>query len=172
MARRRGNFTSRAPRRLTDWQLGFITNAYVTVPANSKVLLASITAAMLATVAPATIIRTRGIVSVTSDQAAAVEEQLGGIGLTFVSELARAAGVASIPGPVSDFGWEGWFVHQFFAQKQQLGANANMSQVYEIDSRAMRKFDDDSGLALVAENIDTTEGLDIAVFLRILVKAG
>jgi len=163
-------------RRATDWSLGITATAEVAVPANSSVLLASIAASALSGITPSTLIRTRGLITVTSDQVVTSELQIGGVGLTFVSERARAAGVGSLPRPVSEFGWEGWFMHQFIAARVQVatavGFDAQMYTQYPIDSRAMRKFDDDSALVLVGENTHATHALNLIVFLRMLVKAG
>ncbi len=63
-----------------------------------------------------TILRTVGVLSIRSDQIAAPEEQVGAFGMIKVTDLAIAAGAASIPGPVTDIGDDGWFVHVPFAQ--------------------------------------------------------
>ena len=156
----------------TDWSLGFLTTTFTVLAANTKVLAASLSGAALDPIAPSTIIRTRGVISIISDQAASTEDQIGAVGLTFVSDVARAAGVGSVPGPVTDFGWEGWFMHQFFAQAGNVNLGAGPSNQIEIDSKAMRKFTGDDALILVVENAHTSFGLEFAVMLRILIKAG
>ena len=172
MARRRSRgFVRTGPRRQTDWQFGFISSSFVTVPASSKVLLASIAGSLLDVNAPSTIIRTRGILTITSDQTGAVEEQLGAVGLTLVSDAALSVGVTAIPGPISDFGWDGWFLHQFFADENLAGSNQSR-MTFELDSKAMRKYTGDDALVLMAENSHATHGLQVAIFLRILIKAG
>ena len=169
---------TRRSQRLTEWLLGFVSTDTTTIPASSKVLLASIPGTALDAFSPATIIRTRGSVYVGSDQSAADEVQVGGLGLTFVSETAQAAGVASLPGPITQFGWEGWLWYQMFAQLGTRNTGGGTitrlsgGQVYEVDSKAMRKFTSDQSLVLVAENSHAAMGLVVMVQLRILVKAG
>jgi len=177
---RRGNFRSNIPsrgsKRLTDWLINFEQTALLAVPANSKVLVASIAAATMTINAPFTIIRTRGALGVFSDQTAAAEQQLGAIGITLVSDLARAAGVASLPGPATDSNWEGWFWHQWFVNKLQIadatGFAARGGVYFEVDSKAMRKVDSSDALVIVAENSHATHAFEIGVSLRILTKAG
>ena len=163
-------------RRATDWQLQFTSTASVAIAANSKVLVASITGTVLADISPATVIRTRGILQWRSDQAGGTEEQLGAMGLCFVNDLALAAGAASIPGPVAEATFDGWFVHQFLASATGGALPATATEVWtkavEIDSKAMRKFDGDLGLALMVENSHGSNAFNVAIFLRILVKAG
>ena len=165
----------RGPKRLTEWSILF-TNAGVSViAANSKVLVASITGAQLSGLVPGTIVRTRGTLSIGSDQKAADETQVGSIGLALVSEQARAAGVASLPSPDTDPAYD-WFVYQSFAQRfffsDATGTSPNAIFQMEIDSKAMRKFGGDQAIVLVAENTHPTDGYAMALFLRILVKDG
>ncbi len=168
------SFARRGPRRQTDWAFGFITTARVAVPASSKVLLASLTAALIDPFRPFTIVRTRGILLIESDQTAVSESQMGGVGLTFVSEPARVAGAASLPGPTTDFGHEGWFMHQFVTSRVEvasaIGAQNPAGTQYVIDSKAMRK--DGDALVLMAENTNGTSAFTVTVFLRLLMKAG
>ena len=69
------------------------------------------------------------------------------IGICTVSENAFNAGVASIPSPVTDVGWDGWQYHSFL-QDLVAGAStpttingSSLSEV-EIDTKAMRKIKD------------------------------
>ena len=172
MARRsfvRGGF-ARAPKRQTDWRLSLVSVGFTTVATSTKSLLASLSAATLGVIAPSTVVRTRGMITVTSDQGAAIEDQIGSFGMAFVNEVARALGVTALPGPTTDVLFDGWFVHQFF---QQAGIRADdpVGRTYVIDSKAMRKFDSDLGLVFMCENTGA-HGLNIAVQLRMLIKAG
>ena len=163
------------PKRLTEWSLGTFPVGVVLVGVNTKVLALSFSAADLSVQAPATIIRTRGVLWVRSDQDAAEELQLGAFGVGFVNETARALGVTAIPGPSTDALWDGWFVHQPIVQssKRNVAGSGGMSGIqYQIDSKAMRKFEGDEGLAIMVENTNNLNAFEIALFLRILVKAG
>jgi len=165
----------RGPRRAVDWEISFSSVGVTNVPAGTKVLLGSITAATLNPIAPATVIRTRGVVAIGSDQAAANEVQTGAVGLAFVNDVARALGVTGLPGPITDFGYTGWFWYQSMAEEMRFGTavglHPNWLRRYEIDSRAMRKFEGSSGLVLMAENAGSA-AFDLVTQIRILIKAG
>jgi len=152
-----------------------VSTAYQTVPANSDVLLSSFSASALSAIAPATIIRTRGILSVKSDQSAASEVQFGGFGIALVNEAARAAGVASLPSASSMID-DRFFVLQPFLQQFLLldasGFDARNDTSYIIDSKAMRKITNDDGLVFVAGNNHATHGLQVSFMIRHLVKSG
>jgi len=176
MPRARTQYQSRrTSRRQTDWAFVFLSTSSTNIAGTTKTLLSSISSANLAGIAPATIVRTRGIVTVKSDQVAAREEYNGAMGLGFVNETARALGATGVPGPTTLAAWDGWFVHQFFHQMFELATGASIdcqgATSYVIDSKAMRKFTDDVGLVLVAEN-SGSNGFDISISLRLLVKAG
>ena len=165
---------ARRTRRATDWSLGLIAAGKTSVAANSKVLVASLSEASLLPIAPATVVRTRGAVQISSDQSAADEDQIGSIGVAFVSEVARALGVTAIPGPSTETLWDGWFVHQFFQQRFLFASNTGEHlglRQYEIDSKAMRKFEGAQGLVFMCENTGSF-GFEIMWQMRFLVKAG
>ena len=88
-----------------------------------------------------------------------------------VSDRAFAAGVASIPGPFTDAGWNGWFVWRFFSLALDFDDATGLRMIQhaqEVDSKAMRKMTDDEMLVLVAES--ETAGFSISMPLRILMK--
>ena len=174
MARRRQSFgfQGRGSRRLTEWVISSFPATVTNIPASSKVLLSSVAAAQLTALAPATIVRTRGVLMVSTDQTAALEFQLGSFGLGFVNEVARALGVTALPGPSTDALWDGWFVHQYFQQKHDVAETGPAYAQYVIDSKAMRKFEGDEGLVFMVENTHATQGFEVALGLRILMKAG
>ena len=95
-----------------------------------------------------TLVRTRGRVTIwlTSIDAALSGFRQVAVGLCKVTENAFNAGVASVPTPITDIGWDGWIWH---SQTQSMicpsatlvnGLGANLLQI-DIDSKAMRKFD-------------------------------
>ena len=109
-----------------------------------------------------TIRRTVGGLYVNSDQTAGSENQFGAFGLIVVSDLAIAAGVASIPGPFTDRNDDGWFMWQGFSQGIRVATAAGFGDYgkwYPFDSRAMRKVEEGFGIALVVENGDPADGL-------------
>jgi len=93
----------------------FNTAGRVVIPAGTKVLLGFF---FLATAFEETIVRTRGTMSVITDQAAAGEDQIGALGMIRVTDRAIAAGIASIPGPMTDGDDDGWFLWVPAAQMQ------------------------------------------------------
>ena len=126
----------RVQRQPTSW--GRFVFDFTTVALSTKVLLG--TFALNNPGIGETIRRTRGLISVASDQSGAVEGQLGAIGFVVVSDLAAAAGAASIPGPVTDAADDGWFVWEPIVQFSSIvGAAAGRGASYPFDSKAMRK---------------------------------
>jgi len=179
MARRiatnRGSFV-RGSRRLTDWGVQVATNGQIAVAANSKVLLAAVPAATLDDQAPATIVRTRGYLSVVTDAGGVQETQVGAFGIALFNSVSLNAGIASLPSPDTNATFDGWFVWDSFGQvnlvNTAVGIDAQGATRYVIDSKAMRKFDRDMGLALIAENAHATQAFNVLFNIRFLIKAG
>ena len=167
MARARGSFRrSSGPRPNRSWAYTQETT-YTTIPASTKVLLASFvpTAAGV----DSTFLRAVGLLSIGSDQSATQEDQIGAFGIIIVTDKAIAAGVASIPGPFTDGDDDGWFVHQSFFQRTQLVATMNPTVQYVIDSKAKRILEGKGmALALVGENGGASHGVLMGVQLRLL----
>ncbi len=157
MARSRGaprRFAGRSQRQPTGWTRSVAT-ASTAVLGGTKVLIA--TAALDPTGISRTVRRTRGHFFVASDQAAILEEQVGAYGAIVINDLALAAGVASIPGPVTDASDDGWFLWVPFGQLSgSVLAGDTLdplaTQLREFDSKAMRKVEEGFGLAFVVEN--------------------
>ena len=157
--------------RPTHWGISFQTSAPVNIAGGSKVLVVS-TAGLLTN--PFTIIRSRGFCSIQTDQVIASENQIGAFGIAKVTSLARAAGVASIPGPQTDATWDGWFVHGSFGERFDFVTGAAfdpmMAHTYPIDSKAMRKVDGgDDDIVFVVENFGTN-GFRANFAVRFLIK--
>ena len=112
MARRSSRGFTRGTRKATDWSASAIQTGSVAIAAATKALLQT----FVPVAGGETIIRTRGTFSVASDQAGASELQIGALGICIVSDIAAAAGAASIPGPATNAAWGGWFVHQYFSR--------------------------------------------------------
>ena len=170
MARRQSRFPRSQSRPNRGWS-GLIEATDTAIPAGSKVLLGSFTPT-----APGidlTILRTVGHVSVASDTVAN-ELQLGAFGIIKVTDVALAAGIASIPGPVTNVE-DDWFIFQAFgfetALHSNVGVNPDWAHMLEFDSKAKRILPGDGmALAIVAENAHATHGFDVSVGLRILAQ--
>jgi len=97
---RRGAAAIRSSRE-TMWIGISMTATILTTPGGT--ILNALNAAALA-LRPFTIIRTRMELLVVSDQEVASEVQVGGIGVSVVSNQASAIGVSAVPTPITDIG--------------------------------------------------------------------
>ena len=141
---------------------------------NAAVVITSLNAEFLAK-RPFTIVRTHMVVRISSDQLAADEPQLGAIGCCVVSEQASAIGVTAVPTPVTDGDSDLWYVHQpllsGFDFGSAIGFDSSAGEVYTIDSKAMRKVNDDEQVLTVVEQTSAvSEGVSITGFGRFLIK--
>ena len=169
MARRGArNFTRSGGRPNRGWNVTAFA-AYTTIPAASKVLLGSF--ALTNVGVDQTILRVIGLLSVASDQVSNNEQQIGAVGLILVTDIALAAGIASIPGAFSEGEDDGWFAHFMFNQSSVAAGAAPASREYVVESKAKRIW---SGtgivLAIVGENAHATHGLDLIWNFRMLTQ--
>ena len=149
MAHPRGRAFARGKQRLTTW-LGPADQGYVSVASGTKVIISFASFGE-----PATVIRSRGTVSIAPDSFGADVEYKGAIGMGIVSTDAFTAGVASIPGPWLDSDWGGWYVWRSFAEifefKDATGSLV-ISTGFQVDSKAMRKITTNETLVVIAES--------------------
>jgi len=172
MARKSG-FIRRNNRQVRDtfWIGGlFVRSSHGA--ASTAVIQTSLNTEALA-LRPFTIVRTRGIIAVESDQAATTEDYTGIYGECVVSEQAVAIGVTAVPTPVTDNASELWHVMQAFYGKfhDATTVGFTVQEWYnEFDSRAMRKVEDGQDLIGVGESSAVSSGFTLTVFSRVLVK--
>jgi len=165
MARRftRGRVAA-GSRRLTSWFT--IPPASVTMTSTGGSLISSLNAAGLAR-RPFTIIRTHLTVHMASDQIIADEIQAMAVGMCVVSDQATAIGVTAVPTPDTDRASDLWYLHQDlmsdFSFATGVGFDAQGGSVVHIDSKAMRKVNDDQDVLLVAE---LSSGISNGLFAR------
>jgi len=163
-------------RRKSTWVASVEKTDLVLLAANTLLIDQTLTAAQILSfgLIQSTIVRTRGLLSVVSDQTIAGEFPFGAMGMAIVSEQARAAGAASIPDPYTDSQWDGWFVHQFFQTSCLVGTNigfdASAGYQFEFDSKAMRKVADNEALVVMMTNASATDGLLYMLDFRQLYK--
>ncbi len=69
-----------------------------------------------------------------------------------MSDRAIAAGVASIPGPVTDANDDAWFMWQPFVAQGSSPTTRQQGTIHDFDSKAMRKILDGFNVAFVVEN--------------------
>ena len=167
MALRR-RIVTRGAKRQTTW-FQFVPTE-VTMTATGGTIIFSLNAAALA-MRPFTVVRSHFELMLRSDQAAAIEQQSAGFGIAVVSDEATAAGVASVPTPVTEMGSHLWFVHSvMFGQASTVTDRAEPVQVKSIDSKAMRRVEVGSDIVVVGEKGSVGGGLVLSVAGRMLVK--
>ncbi len=158
-------------RRQTRW-IGLTEARNTLAAANTAVLVTTANAALLA-LRPFTIVRTRGVLLMNSDQSTATEDWQVTYGHAIVSEQAAAIGVTAVPTPNADRGSDLWYVYE--EGMGQVFNNTNigvfhLSRVYRFDSRAMRKVEDGQDLVSVAETGSLSDGVTIVAAGRFLIK--
>jgi len=157
--------------RKTFWFSGVQTRTTLAASGNS-VIITSLNAAALA-VRPFTIVRTRGFISIGSDQTGAQEEQQASYGQVVVSDEAVAVGVTAVPTPDTSSGSD-WYV--YFAMADQFifvtGAGFQQANLFRhvIDSKAMRKVEEGQDLIGVVQSGPSSGGVIIRNFVRTLIK--
>ena len=138
MARRRSRFI-RPPVKTKIW-IGAGVGP-LTVIASTARTLSNLNANALL-LRPFTILRTRLVLGIQTDQESAAEDWSGDFGLIVVSEPASSIGVTAIPTPLSETNAD-WFVHQplmfSFAFITGAGFDGQKMTQYIVDSKAMRK---------------------------------
>ncbi len=158
-------------KRLTLWA-GFqpLKSAFT---ATGGTILFSLSAAGLA-LRPFTIVRTRLLISVNTDQVAADESQVGAFGVAVVSDQAVAVGVTAVPTPITDMDSDLWLVHQLmyseFFLNTAVGFDAGGMVPVEVDSKAMRKVELGQDVILVGEFSAAGNGFIMTVGGRMLLK--
>jgi len=134
-------------------------------------LHASLNAAALA-LRPFTIIRTRGVISVQSDQEVADEEGIFGMGYAVVSDDASAIGITAVPTPITDQASNLWFVYEEIPWSWRIvtsGAGKTVTH-QAFDSKGMRKVEVGQDIVNVVENNSSAFGCEFSVDSRLLVK--
>jgi len=167
--RRSSQRFQRGPRRATDWSASGATAGGVAVAGNTQALLEVFTPI----VGGETLIRTRGLITISTDQTVADEVQIGAIGIGVVTAQAVSVGITAIPHPMTDAGWGGWLWHSYysydFAFATAVGFEGNLANQIPVDSKAMRKVDEDERLVLVIQN-QAVNGIILFSSLRLLSK--
>ncbi len=163
MARRRTTLVTK--KHNNAWSSA-ISSTFIAIPANSKVLLTTFT--LSNPNIDETVLRVIGNVGLASDQTAAIEENIGSVGMIVVSTVAIAAGIASIPGSSTDSNDDGWFCHQFLSNiSQQVNTNPSV-MMFPFASKGRRVVSNGEAIAVVAENIHSSSGLSVCLQFRLL----
>jgi len=136
----------------------------------ASILSGSLNAAALA-LRPFTVVRTHLELMLRSDQAAALERQLVGIGMAIVSDQAVAIGVTAVPTPITDLGSDLWFVHQLmYCDESGLTDRSKDACQMSVDSKAMRRVEEGQDLIITVEASSISDGAILTSGGRILLK--
>jgi len=131
-----------------------------------------------ATVEGLTIVRIRGIITVTLSTAAAAQDGFfGAFGFIMVTNEAFAIGITAVPTPLTDEDQEGWMWHQYFDVRTPTGTISDGVNAvgavsrFDIDNKAMRKIPVGMTLAGVTEVVESgTAVIEMQGQTRMLVK--
>ncbi len=149
---------------------GTFTPAPINVPAASKVLMGGFT--LSNPNIDETELRAVGAISVITDDTTTSEQQIGAFGMMLVTDLAVAAGAASIPGPITDREDDGWFVYVPIVQSNiklsNVGIQTDAGHLYEFDSKAKRRVEEGRQIVIMVENGHATNAFNITMVFRLL----
>ena len=173
MAHPRGSRTLvRAPRRPMFWEGASVFDQVATGAVSSFVIVSE---AILENIPLPTVIRTRGEFVVRASAIGASGAQaIFSMGLIIQSARSIAAGVGGMPVPFGGIGSD-WFVHRMIPMQVEMVANEDSNQHnvrFEIDSKAMRKVDNNQGIVIVFQNtaVASTVTFEVVGALRLLFK--
>ena len=121
-----------------------------------------------------TIVRIRGHIAVASDQLAATESYAGAVGVCIATDQAVAVGVGSLPTPYTDQDSDLWMMHQYFAGgvhfASAVGFDDQRYQIFDFDSKAMRKFASGQTMVFIVENGSAGSGIQYFLNFAVLFK--
>jgi len=160
----RGFRSRQSPRRRTEWFQGVGGTAITSVASSSAGFLGG---GVVTTFGEETLVRTRGILDLTMIAVTSPGDGFfGAVGIGLATSAAVAAGIASVPTPITESGWDGWLWHSFVSVHGgiTLIANESSHQRVEIDSKAMRKVQDDMTLFAAFEVVEIGSAV-MSVFL-------
>ena len=173
MARSRQGFSRGrgVVRRESMWL--FVGTTQVTIAAASTAVLAfSLNAAALA-LRPFTVVRTRMTWFTRSDQKAVDETWGCALGCAVVSDQASAIGVTAVPTPITDQGSDLFYVYEEnygFTQFSSAVGVVEAGRQVTVDSKAMRKVNDDQDLITTLETPAISTSAVNVIGGRLLIK--
>ena len=124
-------------RRRTSWDEGPGSQAAVSITSSSSVILGS---GAESTEDGLTIVRIRGLLSLTQSVGGALQGFSGAFGIGIVTTDAFTVGITAMPTPLDDMDWDGWMFHQFVDVRTTGTFDKLMSTLnkdYPVDSKAM-----------------------------------
>ena len=162
-------------RRKTSWEVGPGSSTPVVLTGSGSTILGS---GIAPTIPGLTLVRTRGLLGLTLNTAAAAGDgYTGALGIGVVTASAFAIGVTAVPTPLTDAGWDGWLYHEFFDVRagDRTAGDSNWEAAiarYTVDSKAMRKIEDEEKTVFaVLEVVEQgTAQVEVSFDSRVLVK--
>ena len=172
---RRTRFVSRghvSQRRKTIWG-AHVMSQHMIAGGDTAAILSNAGASILA-MRPYTIVRTRGFLSLSTDNHVAEELQEFSFGHCVVSDEAFAIGVTAVPTPDTDMDSDLWYVFEQMAAKNEFSSAAGFDPrgaiQYRYDSKAMRKVEDGQTDISVIESSGASSGFELTHSFRQLIK--
>jgi len=173
MAHRRSGSRQVRSRRKTSWEAGVGGTVLTTLTALGSAFMG---AAVTPTIGALTIVRMRGLFDIYMQGPGASDGDgmFGAVGIGLATTAAVTAGIASVPTPLTELGDENWLWHSFWSVHNEdttFGHGAAAHQRIEIDSKAMRKFEDGMSIyaAIEVGAEDGTAIIDARLDSRVLV---
>ncbi len=158
--------------RETLW--GGLVETSTNLAAANTASITNVTGATLLALRPFTVVRSRMVVHVESDQSAATEIQIVGVGQCVVSDQAVAIGPTAVPTPMTDKDSDAWFTYDTiinsFVVISAIGSFTPAGTSRVIDSKAMRRVEDGFQIITVIENSSISLGSNVIVTGRLLLK--
>ncbi len=154
-------------KRVTSWISSTRDTSFTNLAASTAILDQS-----FSRTDPFTVVRTRGLLVVKSDQIANGEEPFGSLGMAVVSDEAAAIGVTAMPTPFTDAASDLFFLHLDWAMITEVN-NTNITNtpwIQTFDSKAMRKVNENETIAVTIENGHTGFGVQFELLFRMLIK--
>ena len=168
-ARRSGYITRGGKNvRETLWSATSLQISSTITAASTAVVMTSFAAGVLA-LRPFTIVRTRGVWGIRSDQTASIESQALGLGMAVVTDQAVAIGVTAVPTPGTDADSDAFYVYEVLLQRNIIAGEQPM-RFASFDSKAMRKVEDGFDGVSVVETGPASNGLVVELQFRCLIK--
>ena len=161
----------RRSRRETMW-FAFTPIEAVIAAASTAIQLGTLNAAALA-LRPFTVIRMRGFFFNRSDQISSGEDYGSSFGMAVVSSQAAAVGVTAVPTPNTDRGSDLFFVYEEIFGHLSFSSGIGvreLGQTVYIDSKAMRKVNDDQDISITVETPANTDSAVVVAGGRFLIK--
>ncbi len=154
--------------RETIWTATSLQISATIATGSTAVVLTTLSAGILA-LRPFTIVRTRGVWSIVTDQTAALENQILGLGMAVITDQASAIGVTAVPTPGADADSDAFYVYEVLYQRNILAGEQPM-RFAQFDSKAMRKVEDGFDTNAVVETGASSNGVKVELQFRQLLK--